>query len=56
MVGRSVNSKPKYFKVGLSVIIVKIENTIYHKVMCPKDADGMANSVDSSGMAFFFRR
>ena len=29
-----------------AVIILKVECLVYNKVMCLKDADGMANSVD----------
>ena len=30
----------------IAVIILKFKQYLYHRVMSPKDADGMANSVD----------
>ena len=41
------NSDTKTF----AVIILKLNLFFYHKAVCPKDAGGMANSVDSDQTA-----
>ena len=35
----------------VAVILLKFEPCVYHRVMSPKDTDGMANSVDPAQIA-----
>ena len=44
-IGSVGNWKQDFFVIGLTIVILKFDQ-YYYRVMCPKDADGMANNED----------